>query len=121
MAVPRLLHLLFHLGREAIGMLFITEYEKNGHRYAGCNIEAESFEAAHRVAALLSALNVQTGDPTQIKVLGEFVSETQLDEFAHKVTEYICPCCKTKAVSVHPAQLEFIECSCGEWISILDL
>jgi hypothetical protein len=90
-------------------MLFITEYEKNGDRYAGCNIEAESFEAAHRVAAMLSALNAQTGDPTQIKVLGEFVGEIQLDELAHKVTEYVCPRCRTKAVSVHPAQLEFIQ------------
>ena len=90
---------------------YITSYYKSTKQWAGCDIEAETFEEAEEIAMTLSTLERSQTSPqfAQLIVIGELVEEVKVDDGC-AVTEMVCPHCDRCWVAMYPAMSEFLEC-----------
>lgn len=90
---------------------YITSYYKGAEQWAGCEIEAETFEEAEEIAMTLSTLERSLTNPefTQLIVVGELVERIEVED-GRNVTEMICPYCDRYWLAVYPAMSEFLEC-----------
>jgi len=92
---------------------FLTEYGKDGCKWSGCEIEAESLEGAIAVANQIAALERQLQQPrfSELAVIGTLEAEIAIQsDQAHAVTQMHCQHCSKDWTAVHPAGLEFLHC-----------
>ena len=90
---------------------YITSYYKDTAKWAGCEIEAETFEEAEEIAMSLSAIERSLTNPefTQLIVVGELIEKMEVGDGCN-VTEMICPRCDRRWWAVYSVTLEFLEC-----------
>ncbi len=94
-------------------MIFVTEYAKGECKWAGCEIEAESFEEAIALANQITSLEQQLQNPrfSKLTVLGTLEKEILFEaDQAHAVAQMNCNHCLHHWVAVYPAATEFLNC-----------
>lgn len=94
-------------------MIFVTEYEKDGYKWAGNEIESDSIEGAIVVANQIASLEQCLENPrfSKLSVLGELVGEESFEaDQAHAVTQMHCKHCLKEWTAVYPAATEFLNC-----------
>ena len=93
-------------------MIFLTEYIKDGAKYHGTEIEADSFEAAQEIADQIAAWEQQTERRfSTLTVLGTKMAEGEWqDGLAHQVYNPTCDHCGFRWTAVFPAGLYSLQC-----------